>query len=150
MTTDGIILNDEMDDFSSPGQVNSFGFAASPANYIRPGKRKLCMPLPCSRLTLTAPSGPQSSISSSIAEDLHTGAFVMAAGSAGGSRIITATLQNLHHHLDQGLSANDTVHSARWHDQLTNVTYFEIAAPQLGIAGIRCAFVCSPVVLTDC
>jgi gamma-glutamyltranspeptidase/glutathione hydrolase len=99
---------------------------------------------------LTAPSGPQSSISSSIAEDLHTGAFVMAAGSAGGSRIITATLQNLHHHLDQGLSANDTVHSARWHDQLTNVTYFEIAAPQLGIAGIRCVFVCSPVVVTFC
>jgi gamma-glutamyltranspeptidase/glutathione hydrolase len=99
---------------------------------------------------LTAPSGPQSSISSSIAEDLHTGAFVMAAGSAGGSRIITATLQNLHHHLDQGLSANDTVHSARWHDQLTNVTYFEIAALQLGIAGIRYAFVCSPVIVTGC
>ncbi|EPQ58687.1 gamma-glutamyltransferase [Gloeophyllum trabeum ATCC 11539] len=117
MTTDGIILNDEMDDFSSPGQTNAFGFAASPANYIAPGKR------------------PQSSIASSIAEDLSTGQISIATGSAGGSRIITATLQNLHWYLDVGLSPSDAVHQARWHDQLTNVTYFEIAAPQLGMAG---------------
>lgn len=32
-------LNNEMDDFSSPGSVNSFGFAASPANYLAGGKR---------------------------------------------------------------------------------------------------------------
>jgi gamma-glutamyltranspeptidase/glutathione hydrolase len=56
----------------------------------------------------------------------------MATGSAGGSRIITATLQNLYHVLDQRLSANDAVHVARWHDQLGNVTYFEVAAPALG------------------
>ncbi|KAK4699938.1 hypothetical protein P7C70_g6314, partial [Phenoliferia sp. Uapishka_3] len=68
MTTDGIVLNNEMDDFSSPGQTNSFGFAASPANYIVGGKR------------------PQSSISSSIAEDLSTGEILIATGSAGGSR----------------------------------------------------------------
>lgn len=71
MTEDGIILNDEMDDFSSPGQVNSFGFAASPANFIVPGKR------------------PQSSIASSIAEDLETGEMTISTGSAGGSRIIS-------------------------------------------------------------
>ena len=81
-----------MDDFSSPGQTNSFGFAPSPVNFIRPGKR------------------PQSSISSSIAEDLETGEFVIATGSAGGSRIITATLQNLYHYLDQGMTPNETVH----------------------------------------
>jgi gamma-glutamyltranspeptidase/glutathione hydrolase len=69
---------------------------------------------------------PQSSISSSIAEDLETGEFQVATGSAGGSRIITATLQNLYHVLDQELSANASVHSSRWHDQLTNVTYFEV------------------------
>jgi len=117
MTGDGIILNDEMDDFSSPGQTNAFGFAASPANYIRPFKR------------------PQSSIASSIAEDLHTGELLIATGSAGGSRIITATLQNLVHHLDQSLNASETAHQSRWHDQLGPSTLFELPAPALGLKG---------------
>ncbi|KIJ28652.1 hypothetical protein M422DRAFT_215303 [Sphaerobolus stellatus SS14] len=117
MTTDGIILNDEMDDFSSPGQVNSFGFAASPANLIQPFKR------------------PQSSIASTIIEDLETGEFRMATGSAGGSRIITATLQNIHYHLDQGLSPSDALHHGRWHDQLTTTTLFEENTPSIGVPG---------------
>jgi len=117
MTPDGIVLNNEMDDFSTPGTTNAFGFAASPPNYIYPGKR------------------PQSSISSSIAEDLETGEFKIATGSAGGSRIITATLQNLHYTLDQGLTPNASVHTSRWHDQLTNVTYFELPAPANGLPG---------------
>ncbi|KAL8287474.1 hypothetical protein RQP46_003332 [Phenoliferia psychrophenolica] len=117
MTTDGIVLNNEMDDFSSPGQTNSFGFAASPSNYIVGGKR------------------PQSSISSSIAEDLETGEILIATGSAGGSRIITATLQHLYHHLDQGLTAYECVHHPRWHDQLSGVTYFEWKDESVGIAG---------------
>ncbi|KAF7297840.1 Gamma-glutamyltranspeptidase [Mycena kentingensis (nom. inval.)] len=107
MTADGVILNNEMDDFSSPGAVNSFGFEASPINFIAPFKR------------------PQSSIASSIAEDLESGEFVMATGSAGGSLIITATLQNLHHHLDLGMSANASVFTPRWHDQLGTATMFE-------------------------
>lgn len=91
VTDDGIILNNEMDDFSSPGQVNSFGFAASPINYIRGGKR------------------PQSSIASSIAEDLETGEVLIATGSAGGSRIITATLQELVLY-DAGYNASSCTH----------------------------------------
>jgi gamma-glutamyltranspeptidase/glutathione hydrolase len=98
---------------------------------------------------------PQSSIASSIAEDLETGDFIMATGSAGGSRIITATLQELYHHIDQGLngrqsfrdvaavqqltsivvSASQCVHQSRWHDQLSGQTYFELPAPDLGISG---------------
>ena len=88
MTQDGIILNNEMDDFGSPGQVNAFGFASSPINFIAPGKR------------------PLSSISSSIVEDKETGDFVMATGSAGGSQIITATIQQLYHFIDQGFNAS--------------------------------------------
>ncbi|SCZ95106.1 BZ3500_MvSof-1268-A1-R1_Chr11-3g03607 [Microbotryum saponariae] len=117
MTPDGIIGNNEMDDFSSPGQTNSFGFASSPVNYIRPGKR------------------PQSSISSSIAEDLHTGEILIATGSAGGSRIITATLQHLYHHLDQQLNAYEAVAHPRWHDQLSGQTFFEWKELDKGIVG---------------
>ena len=105
--------------FTAPGTTNAFGFSASPANYIYPGKR------------------PQSSISSSIAEDLETGEFKVATGAAGGSRIITATLQSLHFTLDQGLTPNASVHTSRWHDQLTNVTYFELPATANGLPGFN-------------
>lgn len=119
MSESGVVLNNEMDDFSSPGQVNSFGFAASPINYIAGGKR------------------PQSSIASSIAEDAATGRFTIATGSAGGSRIITATLQELHAYIDQGKNASACVHTPRWHDQLSGLTYFELPAPELGLKGFN-------------
>ena len=82
----GVILNDQMDDFSSPGSSNSFGYAPSPSNYIKPGKR------------------PQSSISCTIV-DRPNGSLYISLGAAGGSRIITANTQNLWHILDQDMTA---------------------------------------------
>ncbi|KAF9007704.1 hypothetical protein BDZ89DRAFT_1079339 [Hymenopellis radicata] len=48
----------------------------------------------------------------------------MATGSAGGSRIITATLHSRHHHLDLGMSSEEAVYTPRWHEQL-GPTLFE-------------------------
>lgn len=68
----GITLNNEMDDFSTPGTVNFYGIPSSPANFIKPGKR------------------PMSSMCPTIFTDKN-GNFVLGAGAAGGSKITLAT-----------------------------------------------------------
>ncbi|KAH9897596.1 gamma-glutamyltransferase 1 [Xylariomycetidae sp. FL2044] len=105
----GVIMNDEMNDFSVPGSSNAFGYIPSPANYVRPGKR------------------PLSSISPSIVETPE-GKLYFVIGSAGGSRIITATIQNIHHVMDQGMTTLEALASPRLHDQLSpNQVSFEYA-----------------------
>ncbi|KAJ1035792.1 hypothetical protein NDA13_000451 [Ustilago tritici] len=114
MTKSGFPLNNEMDDFSSPGSSNFFGFAPSAANYIRPGKR------------------PLSSISAVIAENAHTGELKLSLSSAGGSRIITAVTQVAYDVLFKGEDAQKALAEPRWHDQLSpNQTTVESAAPQV-------------------
>lgn len=39
MTENGLVLNNEMDDFSTKGESNSFGLTASSVNFPEPGKR---------------------------------------------------------------------------------------------------------------
>lgn len=68
----GIILNNQMDDFSTPGVVNSYGIPSSPANFIAPGKR------------------PMSSMSPTIFTDKN-GDFFLGVGAAGGSKITITT-----------------------------------------------------------
>ena len=105
----GVIMNDEMNDFSIPGSSNAFGYLPSPNNYIRPGKR------------------PLSSITPTIAEHAN-GSLYFVVGAAGGSRIITATLQNLWHVLDQNMTAPEALRRPRFHDQLVpNKISFEYA-----------------------
>ena len=62
-----------MDDFSSPGKENGFGYLPAENNFIRPGKR------------------PLSSMSPTIFVDKKTGDVRLAVGAAGGSRIISST-----------------------------------------------------------
>jgi gamma-glutamyltranspeptidase/glutathione hydrolase len=94
----GIILNNEMDDFSAaPGQPNYFGLVGTEANSIQPGKR------PLSSMTPTF--------------ILKEGKGVMVLGSPGGPRIITAVLQTIINTLDFGMDIQEAVSVPRFHHQ---------------------------------
>lgn len=98
-----------MNDFSIPGTTNAFGYAPAEANYIRPGKR------------------PLSSISPTIVEYPGGGLFFIS-GSAGGSRIITATAQVIHNAIDRNMTSLEALAAPRLHDQLSpNYVSFEYA-----------------------
>lgn len=94
----GIILNDEMDDFSIPNVPNFFGLMPSPYNYVRPFKRPLSSSVPV------------------IVE--HNGEVRLVVGSAGGSRIISATIQTLLNVIDFNLNVLEAISFPRIHHQL--------------------------------
>lgn len=103
----GVIMNNEMNDFSIPGVNNAFGYRPSPANYVRPGKR------------------PLSSISPTIVE-YPDGGLYFVVGAAGGSRITTSTIQNLWYVLDRNMTSLEALAQPRLHDQLIpNTSQFE-------------------------
>ncbi|UCB56374.1 MAG: gamma-glutamyltransferase [Thiotrichales bacterium] len=92
----GVLLNDEMDDFSSkPGVPNVYGLVGNEANAIEPGKRML------SSMTPTF---------------LETEERIAVLGTPGGSRIITMVLlAALEFH--RGGSADSMVNLGRFHHQ---------------------------------
>ena len=94
----GILLNNEMDDFSSkPGTPNAYGLIGGEANAIQPGKRPLSSMTP----TLVFKAGKP----------------ILATGSPGGSRIITTTLQLLLNVLDHKMNMDSATRAPRIHHQ---------------------------------
>ncbi|ODH48312.1 gamma-glutamyltransferase [Paracoccidioides brasiliensis] len=105
----GIVMNNEMNDFSIPDTSNKFGYIPTPANFIRPGKRMLSSMCP---IIVTHPDG----------------SLFFVTGAAGGSRIITATVQSVINVIDRKLNASRALEEPRLHDQLVpNLTLFEWA-----------------------
>lgn len=94
----GVLLNNEMDDFSAKENVpNFYGLLGRKANAIAPGKRML------------------SSMTPTIV--LRDGKPLLVTGSPGGSTIITTTLQVVVNVIDHGMNLADAVASARFHHQ---------------------------------
>ncbi len=94
----GILLNNEMDDFSTqPGEPNMFGLRQGEANKVEPGKR------PLSSMTPTI-----------LTKD---GKLFMVVGSPGGGRIINAVLQAVLNVVDFGMNAQAAVDAPRIHHQ---------------------------------
>ncbi|CAO3664093.1 unnamed protein product [Rhizopus stolonifer] len=94
----GIVLNDQMDDFSIPGTPNMFGLYPSEYNYVEPYKR------------------PLSSTTPTIIE--MDSAFEIAIGGSGGSMIPTITLNAIINILEYGKDLYSAVASPRLHHQL--------------------------------
>ena len=94
----GVILNNEMDDFSAaPGVPNQFGAVGSDANAIEPGKRML------------------SSMTPTIV--LRQGRVWGAIGAPGGTRIPTAVYQVLENLMIYQMAPDVAVRAPRFHHQ---------------------------------
>ena len=94
----GILLNNEMDDFSAkPGVPNGYGLVGGGANAVEGNKR------------------PLSSMSPTIV--MKDGKPFLVTGSPGGSRIITTTLQIIMNVIDHGLNIAEASNAARVHHQ---------------------------------
>jgi gamma-glutamyltranspeptidase/glutathione hydrolase len=107
----GIILNNEMDDFTAdPGRPNLFGLVQGEANAIAPGKR------------------PLSSMSPTLV--FSEGKPVLAVGASGGPLIITSALQVMLNVLKGNMPLEDAVQALRVHHQwLPNEVYFDRDPP---------------------
>jgi gamma-glutamyltranspeptidase/glutathione hydrolase len=108
----GIVLNDEMDDFSAkPGVANMFGVVGSDANSIAPKKR------PLSSMTPTI-----------LTKD---GKVALVIGTPGGSRIFTSIFQVINNIYDFNMPLTDAVAAMRFHHQLLppNTIFWEPYKP---------------------
>ncbi|TKY47618.1 Gamma-glutamyltranspeptidase 1 [Spatholobus suberectus] len=102
----GIVLNNEMDDFSMPRNVSKDVPPPAPANFIMPGKR------------------PLSSMSPTIA--LKDGKLKAVVGASGGVMIIAGTSEVLLNHFVKGMDPFSSVTAPRvYHELIPNVVNYE-------------------------
>lgn len=103
----GILLNNEMDDFTQkPGVPNLYGLVQGEANAIQPKKTPLSSMSP----TIVAKDGKP----------------FMVIGSPGGSRIITITLEAIINVIDHGMNIQEAIDAPRIHHQwLPDTVYVE-------------------------
>ncbi len=93
----GIVLNNEMDDFAIYASGNIYGLVGNEANSLQPKKRPLSSMVPTVILREDRPE--------------------LIVGAAGGSRIISATLQVILNILDFHMPVREAVAAARIHHQ---------------------------------
>ncbi|XP_028765971.1 glutathione hydrolase 1 isoform X2 [Neltuma alba] len=102
----GIVLNNEMDDFSMPANVSNSVPPPAPANFIVPRKR------------------PLSSMSPAIV--LKDGKLKAVIGASGGAMIIAGTAEVLLNHFVRGMDPFHSVMSPRvYHQLIPNVVNYE-------------------------
>lgn len=96
----GILLNNEMDDFSAkPGVANAYGLVGGEANSVAPGKRPLSSMTPTIVLKDNEP--------------------FLVTGSPGGARIITTVLQTVMNAIDHNMNPAESAAALRVHHQWT-------------------------------
>jgi gamma-glutamyltranspeptidase/glutathione hydrolase len=116
----GIVLNNEMDDFSiAPNRPNAYGLVDTRgANAVAPGKR------------------PLSSMTPTIL--LRDGQLVLVTGSPGGPRIISTVLLSIVNVVEHGMDVMAAVSAPRIHHQWQpDALVVEPAVPQDVIDGLR-------------
>jgi gamma-glutamyltranspeptidase / glutathione hydrolase len=97
-TGTGVLMNNEMDDFSAKaGVANAYGLIGGDANAVQAGKR------------------PLSSMSPTIV--MKNGKVFLVTGSPGGSRIITTTLQIIMNVIDHKMNIAEATMAPRIHHQ---------------------------------
>lgn len=108
----GILMNNEMDDFSiQVGVPNAFGLIGNENNSIQAGKK------------------PLSSMTPTIV--LKDGKPFIISGASGGPRIITGTLHSILNVIDFGMNAEEAVSAPRFHHQwVPNKIFIEKEMPE--------------------
>jgi gamma-glutamyltranspeptidase/glutathione hydrolase len=116
----GVVLNDEMDDFSIfPGMPNAFGLVGAENNSVAPGKRPLSSMSPT--IVLDAESKP-----------------IITIGAAGGPKIITQVLLTIIRALDYQQPLEQAVADKRIHHQWRpNCVTYEKGLDEKIVEGLR-------------